>query len=121
MLGCYRVRKKGRGHMPTQQRVERWRSAAIRHEGDIDTGRPLEHLEPNLSYRGRAGTRQCEVARPDARRIKQLRERVVRRFTVDDNDSRLTGEVANRLEAYQWIVVHLPHVRIDKKGICCNQ
>src|SRR5262249_54145152 len=103
-----------RGHMPAEQRVNGRSIARIGDERNIDVGSALEHFECD-ARKARRNTRQREPTRLGTRRVEQIGERTVGRFTVYDDNYRRGYELANWLETGQRIVVQLSQMRGDKK------
>jgi hypothetical protein len=107
--------------MLTQERIDRRSGAGIWDKGQINISRAFEYFDRDMRSASGANTRQGQVAGLGACSINEIGERAIGRCTVDDDDRRRSHQVANRLEARQWIVVHLSEMRIDHKRIPGDQ
>ena len=107
--------------MVAHQRRQRRRDAGIGNVGHVDGGRVLEHFDRDM--RGAGGARACDgqLAGPGARRIHEIGQHAVGRSAVDHDDLRGRREIADRLEAQQWIIIELAQVRSDHKRIGHDQ
>src|SRR6266446_6037617 len=81
----------------------------------FNLGSALEPFEAKLELAARTDARQRQGAGFDARCIKEIAERAVRRSAIDDDKRRRTYQVANRLKAGQWMIVRLSQLRADDK------
>ena len=107
--------------MLTQERIDRRSGAGIGDEGQINISRAFEYFDRDMRSASGTNTRQGQIAGLGACSINEIGERAIGRRSVDDNDGRRSHEVADRLEARQRVVVHLPEMRIDHKRVPGDQ
>ena len=108
--------------MLSEQRVNRRRRTLIEYVTHFDIGRVLKCFECNMCRWMRGPHSQAfQFVGFGSRRIEQIVECAVGRFTVDYEELRRPRKIANWCETGQRVVVQLPEMGIDDELRCIDQ